>query len=194
MPPSTPPLTYRVATPEDAPHLTRIINAAFRTEKTGDTWLYDDQDKRVDIQTVEEIRSVITSPETDMLVGSLQSGDSPGERVTTCYVRRPSSDREKYPHVTPGSAWLGFLAVSPSHHFKGYGKAMLFEAERFVKEDWGVHRLEIDFMHTRVELNEWYRRQGYKETGASRPFPYAEGAKAILRDGLSLIVLGKDLK
>lgn len=186
-------LVFRLATIEDAPRITQLINTAFRSEKTGQTWLYNDQDRRVDIVSLDLMEDFITgkTARTIMLAGTLD-----GNIVATCFLRRP--DRtipppENLQHVTPGSAWLGFLALDPTLHSKGYGKDMLLEAERFAREDWHAKRLEFDFVSTRKELRDWYVRQGYEETGKRRPFFYGERGREILADGLEMQVLGKDL-
>lgn len=187
------PLVFRLATTEDAPRLTKLINIAFRSEKTGQTWLYDEQEKRVDIASCDLIEDFITgkTSATIMPAGSLD-----GTIVATCFLRRPDTTvppPDNLQHVTPGSAWLGFLAVDPTLHSKGYGKDLLLEAERFVREEWKAKRLEFDFVSSREELKAWYVRQGYEETGKKRPFIYGERGREILADGLEMVVLGKDL-
>ncbi|KAK4497611.1 hypothetical protein PRZ48_010264 [Zasmidium cellare] len=186
-------LAFRLAAAQDAPRIAHIINSAFRSEKTGQTWLYDDQKKRVDIVSVSLAEDFITgkSSKTIMLAGSFGA-----DIVATCYLRRPDTTvppPDHLQHITPGSAWLGFLAVDPTLHSKGYGKDMLVEAERFVQQEWKASRLEFDFVHTRTELKQWYVRQGYQETGMKRPFFYGEHGREILADGLEMVVLGKDL-
>lgn len=187
------PLSFRLATPQDTSRIIVLINTAFRSEKTGQTWLQDDQDRRVDIVNMELVEDLIagSSADTIMLAGTLDN-----TIVTTCFLRRPNTvipNPDKMEHITPGAAWLGFLAVDPAIHSKGYGKAMLREAERVVLGEWQVTRLEFDFVSTRTELMQWYYRQGYAKTGKTRPFIYGEEGRQILVDGLEMIVLGKNL-
>ncbi|CAK4010864.1 acyl- N-acyltransferase [Lecanosticta acicola] len=197
----SPLLAFRLATVEDADALTRLVNIAFRSEKTGDTWIYDEQDKRVDILPLEVTQHFISGDDTVMLVGHLSPGFASTQglndaRVATCFLRRPAvtpEQQQKNSHVSPGTAWLGLLAILPSLHGQGLGKDILAEAGRFVKEQWGAERLEFDFVHTRTQLKAWYERQGYQETGKWRDFMYPEGGKEVLRGGLRQIVLGKDL-
>lgn len=181
------PLSTRIAKADDAPALTSLINAAFRSEKTGQTWRYDSQNKRIDIIPEGLIGSFISDPKMVMLVGTAPGSS---EALATCYLRQPS-DLEA--HMTVGAAWLGLLAVSPQAHRKGYGLFLLREAERFVVREWGVKRLEFDFVNARSELRAWYERCGYSTTGARRPFPYGEKGHEILCDGLEMVVLGRDL-
>lgn len=182
-------LSYRLATPSDAPHLTGLINAAFRSERTGQTWLFDEQDKRIDIVSVEDIEPLINGPETVMLTASLPNESLP---VACCFLRRPSKMPQK--HTTDDAAWLGFLTVLPNHHHRGYGYALLREAEAYVRRTWHASYLELDAVNTRTQLRAWYNRCGYYETGASRDFFYGEKGREILADGLAMFVLRKDLR
>lgn len=181
-------LFYRLATPSDAPHLTALINAAFRSERTGQTWLFDDQDKRIDIVSVKDIEPLIDGPDTVMLTASISNESLP---VACCFLRRPSETPQK--HTTAGAAWLGFLTVLPNHHHRGYGHALLCEAESYVRRTWNATYLELDAVNARTQLRAWYNRCGYHETGASRDFFYGEKGREILADGLEMVVLCKDL-
>lgn len=191
-------LTFRTATCEDAGHITLLINTAFRSERTGDTWLYDEQDKRIDILPITATLAMIAGSDTVMLIGEL-SNPPPSlqdPRIAACYLRRPSvtpQEVQRHPHVSPTAAWMGLLAVSPDAQGRGLGREMLAGAERFVREQWEAKRLEFDFVHTRRELKAWYERLGYRETGKWREFLYPEGGREILRGGLRQIVLGRDL-
>lgn len=181
-------MSYRIAQPDDAPVLAKLINAAFRSEVTGQTWLYDDQAKRIDIAPENLILGFITSEDMIMFVGTLEGEPLP---VTTCFLRRPSTTGE--PHRTPGAAWLGFLAVSPNQHKRGLGAAMLFQAEAYARDVWKTGLMELDAVNSRQELRSWYNRCGYVETGITRPFPYGEHGREILADGLEMVVKLKKL-
>ncbi|KXS94317.1 hypothetical protein AC578_10811 [Pseudocercospora eumusae] len=181
-------LTFRIAVPTDASQLACIINAAFRSEKTGQTWLWDDQSLRVDIVSANDTANMIAGPNTVMLTGNIPNETQP---VACCFLRRPSDPAQS--HMTRGAAWFGLLAVSPRYHYRGYGLAMLAEAEEFVQQNWNVKRLELDYVNARTELRAWYGRCGYQETGARRDFPYGDRGRDIFADGLEMIVLGKDL-
>lgn len=203
---ATQPLTFRLATPSDAPSLASLVNRAFRAEKTGQTWLYDSQDKRVDIASIEFIEGMIKGPDSVMLVGTQSSSPSssssapdpdPNTPLATCFLIKPkppiSNSSDTAPHRSPGAAWMGFLAVPPDSHRRGYGVAMLRELERFVVQEWGVKRLEFDFVSSRTGLRAWYEGKGYRATGKVRPFQYGEKGREILAPGLEMVVLAKDL-
>ncbi|KXT15735.1 hypothetical protein AC579_1554 [Pseudocercospora musae] len=183
-----PKLTFRTAVHADASHLASIINAGFRSEKTGQTWLFDDQSRRVDIVSANDTANMIAGPDTVMLTGNIPDEFQP---VACCFLRKPSHPAEA--HMTMGAAWFGLLAVLPKYHYRAYGLAMLSQAEEFVQQNWNVKRLEMDYVNARTELRAWYGRCGYQETGAKRDFPYGDRGRNILADGLEMIVLGKDL-
>ncbi|EME82085.1 uncharacterized protein MYCFIDRAFT_77619 [Pseudocercospora fijiensis CIRAD86] len=183
-----PKLTFRTAVPADASHLASIINAGFRNEKTGQTWIFNDQSRRVDIVSANDTANMIAGPDTVMLTGNIPSELRP---VACCFLQRPSDPAQA--HMTTGAAWFGLLAVQPKYHHRGYGRAMLAEAEEFVQQNWNVKRLEMDYVNARTELRAWYGRCGYQETGAKRDFRYGDRGREIFADGLEMIVLGKDL-
>ncbi|EME39155.1 hypothetical protein DOTSEDRAFT_138522 [Dothistroma septosporum NZE10] len=188
---ANPPLTYRLATPSDAPHLAALINTVFRSEPTGQTWLFSDQDRRLDIVSTDLVTSFITSPDSVVLTGTLQTTDPPVS-ISCCYLRAPSTPPD--PHISEGAAWLGLLSVSLRHHKQGYGLAMLRAAEEFVKEEWAARRLEFDVVSSRVGLRAWYGRCGYEGTGARREFRYGERGREVLAEGLELVVMGRELE
>ncbi|KAI5194678.1 hypothetical protein E4T39_08549 [Aureobasidium subglaciale] len=183
------PLYFTVAVADQATHITTLINAAFRSEPTGQTWLFDDQSKRIDILPPGVTEDLITSPDSLMLVGTAADNIVP---IATCFLRKPSTPPQA--HMSEGAAWFGLLAVQPEYHGKGYGIAMLREAERYVREEWGVDKLEMDYVNARTELAQWYHQCGYEPTGKVRDFPYGDGGREILADGLEMVVLGKKLE
>ncbi|KAK5113679.1 hypothetical protein LTR62_003306 [Meristemomyces frigidus] len=185
-------LTYLLATIDDAESLASLISLAFRSEPTGQTWLFDSQEQRIEVATPELVSQMIADPNVSMLIGHLPS--TPQEPVTTCYLRRPAPDPALEPHRTPGAAWLGFLCVVPAYHGNGYGKAQLDYAEQHVRDEWKVDALEIDYVGSRLQLAGWYERCGYVATGKKRPFPYGEKGRQILAEGLEMLVLRKRLE
>ncbi|CAD0108648.1 unnamed protein product [Aureobasidium uvarum] len=181
-------LSFSIAPTTLAPEVTTRINTAFRSEPTGQTWLFSSQTNRIDIFSLEATLSILTSPSSIFLAATLPNT---AEMIATCFLRKPAETVAQ--HISKGAAWLGFLAVKPAYHGQGYGKAMLQEAERFVREEWGAKRLEMDHVNARVELGNWYRRCGYNATGKKRDFVYGDKGREIFAAGLELLVVGKDL-
>ncbi|KAI4719451.1 hypothetical protein E4T48_04324 [Aureobasidium sp. EXF-10727] len=181
-------LSFSIAPTTLAPEITTLVNTAFRSEPTGQTWLFSSQAKRIDILPLETTQNILTSPDTLFLIATLPTSPDP---IATCFLRKPVDPTPL--HVSNGAAWLGLLAVKPESHGKGYGKAMLMAAERFVREEWGLGRLEMDYVDARVELGGWYRRCGYVDTGKRREFVYGDKGREVLAGGLGLVVVGKEL-
>ena len=181
-------LTFTTASPAYATEIAALINAAFRSEPAGQTWLTDDQNKRTDMLSVQDVQNTISNPSTPILVGAVAS--SP-ELIAVCLLKAPGTCAKTA--GTPAKSWLAMLAVDPKHHRRSYGLAALKEAETFAKKSWDAKRVELNVVNTRVELRAWYGKNGYQVTGQTMEFPYSNHREGLLADGLELVVLGKDI-
>jgi GNAT superfamily N-acetyltransferase len=169
-----------------AADIAALINVAFRSEPSGQTWLTDDQDKRTDMLSVGNVRETLSSPATPILVGTL--ANSP-KLIAVCLLKAPGTCQK----TTGAKSWLSMLAIDPSHHQRGYGAATLKAAEAFAIERWDAKRMELNVVNTRVELRAWYEKNGYRATGQIMEFPYGNHRDGLLADALELLVLGKDI-
>jgi ribosomal protein S18 acetylase RimI-like enzyme len=192
-------LIFRTAGPTEAPAIAALINAAFRSEPSGQTWLTDDQSQRTDMLSVEQIEATLANPDTPILVGSLPEVAT-SRRPTIlalCLLRAPEIRSPETMMAVgvpaPATAWLRMLAVDPCFHRRGFGMMVLKRAEVFVREEWDARRLELNVVNTRVELRAWYAKHGFRETGRGMEFPYGNHRHGLLVEGLELVVLGKDL-
>lgn len=184
-----PPLTFRKGTPADTATLHPLINAAFASDSTTQIWLTPE---RIEVFPLAFLESKANSPDTVCLIASLPADGAPngsystdGQRIVGCvYVRHDPSERR---------AWFGTLAIDPTLHAKGLGKRLLEHVERFAVEEWGVTRMEMDVVSSRVNLMEWYEKAGYVRLGTEKPFPYRECEVGTYRQGLTLVDFGKDL-
>jgi hypothetical protein len=60
--------------------------------------------------------------------------------------------------------------------------------------DSGALRVRMTVVNVRDILIAWYLRRGYRRTGETNPFPYADNRfGAPLRDDLSFVILERDL-
>ena len=180
------PLTFTTADPVQAAEIAALINAAFRSEPSGQTWLTDDQDKRTDMLSVKDIQNTLSSLSTPILVGAKAS--SP-ELIAVCLLKAPGTCPKTT--GTPAKSWLAMLAVDPKQHSRGYGLATLQQAEAFAKKRWDAKRVELNVVNTRVELRTWYGKNGYQATGETMEFPYGNHRGGLMADRLELVVLGK---
>ncbi len=69
---------------------------------------------------------------------------------------------------------FGLFAVRPAGQGLGLGGALLDEAERYARERWRAREMRMEVISIRIELIDWYRRRGYRETGETLPFPYGD--------------------
>lgn len=181
-------LTFKTAELAQASDIAALINAAFRSEPSGQTWLTDDQDKRTDMVSIKYVQETLGSPTKSIIVGTRTASS---RLVAVCVLE----DRRICPSTAgaPDKAWLANLAIDPKYHRSGYGVATLKRAEVVARELWDVKRLELCIVNTRIELRAWYEKNDYRTTGEKMAFPYGNHRGGLMADGLELLVLGKDI-
>ena len=149
---------FRTATEADVPALVALVESAYRGEASRGGWtteadLLDGQ--RTDPEGVTE---VIRGGNSRMV-----AVEADGELVACCQLER----RE-------GHAYFGMFAVRPGLQGGGLGKAVLAEAERLGRDEWGAGELHMTVITAREDLIAWYERRGYRRTGELSPFPYGD--------------------
>ncbi|GAA3016199.1 GNAT family N-acetyltransferase [Actinokineospora globicatena] len=151
-------LTFRRATTDDVDALVPLVESAYRGEASRAGWtteadLLDGQ--RTDPAGVAE---VITAPKSAVLVA-----EQDGAVVACCHVAE-----------VDGAGYFGMFAVDPTRQAGGIGRLTLAEAERHVREDWGLPEMRMKVLTARADLIAWYVRRGYDRTGLLIPFPYGD--------------------
>lgn len=198
---STPPLTFRKATPADAPAVHKLVRSAYRGDSSRQGWTTE-----ADLLADERIDEA----------GVLAKISEPGGAVILAFTSSPSSSSSDHPEPGSGSgsgplgccevlrypadetgelAYFGMFAVDPKLQAGGIGKRLLREAERYAIEVLGARRMEMTVIWLREELIDWYLRRGYVLVeGEKRPFPYEHLVNGeALRDDLYFVVLRKEL-
>lgn len=171
-------LVFRDAGPEDVDVLVALVESAYRGDSSRTGWTTEAdilQGQRTDPQGVLE---VIEDPDSRLL-----TVERDGVVVACCQLEHRGEH-----------AYFGMFAVSPAQQGAGLGKTIIAEAERTVRETWGVSEMHMTVIDAREELIAWYERRGYRRTGRFSPFPYGDERFGIpQRDDLRFELLVKPL-
>ena len=169
-------LTFRPATLTDIPVLIALVTSAYRGDASKQGWtteadMLDGQ--RID---AEALRHDIKRADSRILL-ALENGE-----VLAC----------AHVAIEDATGYFGMFAVSPDQQGSGVGKRMMAEAERLVREDWGLPGMRMTVIDIRDELIAFYERRGYARTGRKKPFPYGDERFGIpKRDDLRFEILEK---
>jgi GNAT superfamily N-acetyltransferase len=135
--------SVRRAAGSDVPAITRLVNRAYRVE---DFFVDGPRTSEAEIARLAAAHQlVVLDDATGGLAAAIQV-DPSGER-----------------------GYFGLLSVDPELQGLGLGKRMVAVAEALC-EAMGCRRMALRIVNIREELAPWYRRLGYRETGATTPF------------------------
>ena len=170
--------SFRDATDADVDALVALVESAYRGDSSRAGWTTEAhllEGQRTDPEGVLE---VIKSPDARVLVVE-QAG-----RIVACCQLEHRGDH----------AYFGMFAVSPALQGGGLGKVIITEADRTVRETWGVTEMHMTVISVREDHIAWYERRGYRRTGRMSPFPYGDERFGIpQRDDLRFELLVKPL-
>lgn len=176
-------LRFRLATSEDIPALVSLVTSAYRGEVSRQGWTTEADlldGSRID---PEVLRHDIERPRSRVLIA-----EGPGQAHAV--------DLLACAHVCEedNAGYFGMFSVKPDLQGAGVGNAVMAEAERMVRDDWGLPTMRMTVIDVRGELIAWYERRGYRRTGITKPFPYGDPRFGIpRRDDLRFEVLEKSL-
>lgn len=172
------PLRFRDATLADIPALVELVTAAYRGEPSRAGWTTEADLLDGDRIHPDLLRADIERPRSRILIT-----EEDGRMLACAHVA-----------VADGAGYFGMFAVRPGLQGRGLGKAVLAEAERIAREEWGCTTMRMTVIDLREDLIGWYQRRGYRRTGIKKPFPYGDVRYGIpRRPDLRFEVLEKTL-
>ncbi|KAJ0165044.1 hypothetical protein CTA2_12542 [Colletotrichum tanaceti] len=171
------PLTFRIATPDDAPRLQQLVQAAFRAEDSRAGWTADMQLGRSFHYSVGEVLRTINDPDAVVIMAL----DQDGVLVGSVEAVKKRAD---------GLARFAMLSVDRHQQRGGVGRRLLARAEAHARQ-WGVETFGLNALSSRASLIEWYGRCGYSKTGETSPFPVDRFAQLDLPKDLCFVELEK---
>jgi len=164
------------ATHQDISTLNKLVNAAYRGDSSRKGW------------TTEADLLDGTRIDEEAIKNLLQEKDSfilkfvEDEKIIGC-VRLLKHDKQLY---------LGMFAVDPNVQNKGIGKKLLLAAEDEAQKQ-NCESIDMTVISLRKELIDWYKRNGYAETGEIKPMVIDNPSMGIPKRDLFFITLEKNL-
>lgn len=151
-------MSFRIANRADAPQVAALVERAYRGESSRAGWtteadLLDGQ--RTDADAV---AALIDASDSVVLVAD------EGAAIVACAHLVRDGD----------AAWFGMFAVEPRRQGNGTGAALLAHAEALAVARFASTTMKLGVIWTRAELIAWYARRGYRDSGATKPFPYGD--------------------
>ncbi|KAJ5946760.1 N-acetyltransferase GNAT family [Penicillium verhagenii] len=175
-------LHFRIATPNDAPSIQQLVQSAFRAEDSRKDWTADMELGKSFTVSVEEVQTVITNPDSVILLAFTKDHDRENLVASVYTVKRQNN-----------SARFSMVAVNQNYQQAGVGRRLLAYAEEYSRQTWGVTKLALNALSTRQALIAWYLRQGYQKTGEESLFPREKFPDLDLPEGMCFVEMEKQL-
>lgn len=164
------------ATTTDVAALVTLVNSAYRGEGSKQGWTTE-ADLLGGIRADEAaIKNAIEKEN-----GTVLKYENEGELKGCVYLEKQKEQ-----------LYLGMLTVAPYLQNSGIGKQLLYAAEAYAKEQ-KCTSIVMSVISIREELIRWYERHGYRQTGATKPFPMNDPRFGIPKQQLEFLVLEKKL-
>lgn len=162
------------ATTEDVSALNQLINSAYRGESSKKGWTTEANLLEGKRTTEAELIEIIQDKKNTILKYSENN------QIIGCVLLIEKEDR----------LYLGMLTVSPELQNSGIGKKLMQQAEVFAAE-LSLSKIVMTVISVREELISWYKRNGYVDSGARKPFPVSDVFSQTSNEPLEFMVLEK---
>jgi ribosomal protein S18 acetylase RimI-like enzyme len=171
-------LRFRTATQADTDAIVALVESAYRGDASRAGWTTEADFLDGRRTGADDIEAVLARPQSRLLLAERN-----GTLIACAHVA-----------VEDGAGYFGMFSVDPQQQGGGIGKAVLAEAERIAREDWGMAHMRMTVIDIRDELIAFYERRGYRRTGVKKPFPYGDERFGLpKRDDLRFEILEKVL-
>ena len=171
-------LTFRAAHAGDVDAVVALVESAYRGDASRAGWTTE-----ADLLDGRRTGADDVLAQIHRLQSSILLAEQDGRLVACAHVA-----------VEDGAGYFGMFSVEPGLQGSGVGKAVLAEAERLAREDFGMTHMRMTVIDVREELITFYERRGYRRTGIKKPFPYGDARFGLpKRDDLRFEVLEKAL-
>jgi len=177
------PIQFRHATHADIDALVALVESAYRGDASKQGWTTEADLLGGRRTGADDIQACIDRPQSVILIAEREAADGRPVLLACAHVA-----------VENDAGYFGMFSVNPTLQGGGIGKVVINEAERLVREDWGMQAMRMTVIDVREELIAFYERRGYHRTGIKKPFPYGDARFGEpKRDDLRFEILEKAL-
>ncbi len=150
------PLVFRAAAAADIAAVVALVESAYRGDASRAGWTTEADFLDGRRTGPDEIEAILVQSRSRIVLA-----ERDGELIACAHVA-----------VEDDAGYFGMFSVDPTQQAGGIGKAVLAEAERVARGEWGMNAMRMSVLDIRDELIAYYERRGYRRTGIKKPFPY----------------------
>ena len=144
-----------VAHKEDLAAITALLNSAYRGESSKEGWTHEEHLIDGDVRTnIEMLQKLIDQKDSILLKYT-----NTQQIIVGCVNLQQHADR----------IYLGMLSVLPKLQGGGIGRQLLNAAVEYALQ-LNCSAIYMTVISVRDELIDWYKRNGYQDTGERIPF------------------------
>ena len=166
-----------IASTQDIPAIKNLLNSAYRGEGSRQGWTTEVDIIAGDVRTDDNNLQEVMGQDGSIFLKYL---DEEGQ-IVGCVNLQLHGEK----------IYLGMFSVSPRLQGLGIGKKLLLAAEEYALSK-KCHMIYMSVISVRSELIDWYKRNGYEETGERKAF-VEDGLTGKHLQPLEFLILQKKL-